>query len=259
MQNTPAPGRPLPRGSTAYGRGKRLEAEGDLRGAYECFIEALMRGDRTDSALKDISNIYVMFGRIEEAIGFLKKNGAFVTNRRGYENLILRLQQELDLEKKTTVTEAMPRSLVLTKLEENENFTTTYMAKIFPNAPKIRRVLIMDTQRALVQFATYSSARKAFNVLSSDERVEWAAKEDEALMEELEKMEDKKEIICMQNRQLQSLPYNLQVFNDERSLVSFYYISDKVVLEIVEKLLFAAISETQINHLATSSPNYNQY
>ena len=239
----------LPGRNSLYGAAKRLEFEGDLRGAFSLYHQAIYYGDRTDSALKDISNIYVMFGRVKEAIEFLKANECYVTNRKGYENLITRLSMELKHQEEDDYV--MPRVLLVevVDFERLGSLTLDLCDRLFPNPAKIRRMLYIDSEglTGLLHFSTYSSARKALQVrkeCDASVRVCWASAADQALMLDLESKEMAEEPVCMHSRRLQRLPEHLAAFDDDRSCVGVYYLSDPVVLASSEKV--AALESSSV-------------
>lgn len=231
----------LPGRNSLYGAAKRLEFEGDLRGAFSLYHQAIYYGDRTDSALKDISNIYVMFGRVKEAIEFLQANECYVTNRKGYENLITRLSMELKHQEEDDYV--MPRVLLVEVVDSTRLGTLTLdlCDRLFPNPAKIRRMLYIDAEglKGLLHFSTYSSARKALQVrkeCDASVRVTWAAAADQALMLDLESKELQEDALCLKSRRLQRLPEHLAAFDDDRSCVAVYHLSDQIVLASSERV-----------------------
>jgi hypothetical protein len=245
----------LPGRNSLYGAAKRLEFEGDLRGAFSLYHQAIYYGDRTDSALKDISNIYVMFGRVKEAIEFLRANECYVTNRKGYENLITRLTMELKHQEEDDYI--MPRVLLVEVVDYARlgSLTLDLCDRLFPNPAKIRRMLYIDGDglKGLLHFSTYSSARKALQVrkeCDSSVRVSWAAAADQALMLDIESKELAEDPVCLFSRRLQRLPEHLAAFDDDRSCVGVYHLSDPIVLSSSERV---AALESSADSSATPS------
>jgi hypothetical protein len=244
----------LPVGDTLYGAAKHLEFSGDLRGALALYVEALCYGDRPDSALKDISNIYVMFGKIAEAEEFLVANECYVTNRKGYQNLLGKLRMELRHQQDEQEQEfIMPRVLLLEVVDEPVRMELC--ARIFPNPGKIRRILRIDERTALVQFSTYSSARKALQSRKIGEGVAitWAETSDQALMMELQNAEVVlQDPRCLAARTMDRLPDPLAAFPDD--FVSVFEVSDPVVIALAEKVETHVSGLEQLRTPSTYAP-----
>ena len=181
-----SPSLPAPKGP--YAQGKRQEYEGDLKGAMSSYFQAMVSGDRADSAMKDIAGLLNMLGRCQEAVDFLKQNERYVENFVGYKNLIDRLLVDLERAEDNTRL-ALPRTLKLEGL--GGSVKLALCDRLFPNPAKIKRIVFLNSQgtKALVHFATHSAARKALGVQGGMKGVEWASSEEEDCMRKLESKE----------------------------------------------------------------------
>lgn len=153
----------LPVNDSLYAKAKRLEYDGDIAGALDLLLRAMQSGDRVDSCMKDIAGLLNMMGRTFEAVEFLKAHQDKVTNRVGYMNLLVRLENELE---RSDVSD-LPRSLTVTVVDKSLGpVTMTLCDRMFPNPAKVRRILYTDEEGYIgaVHFASHSSARKALQV-----------------------------------------------------------------------------------------------
>ncbi|KAF4650784.1 hypothetical protein FOL46_000730, partial [Perkinsus olseni] len=182
----------MPSYDSWYGQAKRLEFDGDLKGAFSAFMEAIARGDRVDSSLKDVAGLLNMVGHVHAAVRFLEDHRGLASNVIGYENLLERLKMEADradvLAASAKVTASsthmpdniIPTTLRITASEDGSSFSVTPYTceRLFPNPHKIRVIIYLNVSRTdcLVDFGTNSAARKALNVpkLVDHYVIEWA-------------------------------------------------------------------------------------
>ncbi|KAF4652060.1 hypothetical protein FOL47_011271 [Perkinsus chesapeaki] len=194
----------MPSYDSWYGQAKRLEFDGDLKGAFSAFMEAIARGDRVDSSLKDVAGLLNMVGHVHAAVRFLEDHRGLASNVIGYENLLQRLKMEADradvlaeAAKVASSSTSMPDTIIPTTLRVTSTTTTPppetvkswsivgaaitpyTCERLFPNPHKIRAIIYLNTSRTdcLVDFGTNSAARKALNVpkLVDDYVIEWAS------------------------------------------------------------------------------------
>jgi len=224
-----------------YGGAKRLEYDGDLKGALTMYQQAMMSGDRADSAMKDIAGLLNMLGRPREAIDFLKDNSRYVENEAGYMNLIERLELELERESAGD----MPRSVLVTLTDASLGPVSLNLCdRLFPNPAKIRRILYLDDEGcvAVVHFATHSAARKAIQVrkVVMSAKTEWASSFEESRLRAIEAKE--KSCTPTECSTVESLPDHLSAFADKATL-PLYASSDPLVIDVTNELLGSAVSD----------------
>ncbi|EER19226.1 hypothetical protein Pmar_PMAR028692 [Perkinsus marinus ATCC 50983] len=189
----------MPSYDSWYGQAKRLEFDGDLKGAFSAFMEAIARGDRVDSSLKDVAGLLNMVGHVHAAVRFLEDHRGLASNVIGYENLLERLKMEADRAdvlaasaKATASSTHMPDNIIPTTLRitaseegcNNDSSSSSHSVtpytceRLFPNPHKIRAIIYLNPSGTdcLVDFGTNSAARKALNVpkLVDHYLIEWA-------------------------------------------------------------------------------------
>ena len=216
-----------------YGGAKRLEYDGDIKGALNMYHQAMVAGDRADSAMKDIAGLLNMLGRSREAIHFLKANSAYVENKTGYHNLLERLELELEREAGSDIPRAV---LVAVQDPQLGPVSLSLCDRLFPNPAKIRRILLLDNNGsvAVVQFATHSAARKAIAVkkLGLSASSDWASAFDERRLRLLETKEKEGCRVATVER----LPDHLAAFADSSEII-IYSSTDAAVISVTNEIL----------------------
>ncbi len=181
----------LPLNDSLYAKAKRLEYDGDISGAMDMLFKAMHTGDRVDSCMKDIAGLLNMMGRTYEAVEFLKAHQDKVTNKVGYSNLLIRLQNDLE---RSEVSE-LPRSLTVKVTNKSLGAVTMGLCdRLFPNPSKVRRILHTDDEGYVgaIHFASHSSARKAMQVQKNcidQVFCSWSSLYTDARLRMLEKLE----------------------------------------------------------------------
>jgi hypothetical protein len=181
----------LPTANTLYATAKRLEYDGDIAGALDILYQAMQAGERIDSCMKDIAGLLNMMGRTGEAIEFLKAHEDKVTNKVGYSNLLVRLENDLARD-----SSDLPRGITIIVVDQSLGPVTIALCdRLFPNPAKIRRILYTDDSGYIgtVHFASHSSARKALQIQKTfPEQLtcNWANMYTEGLLRKLEHIEN---------------------------------------------------------------------
>ena len=218
-----------------YGGAKRLEYDGDIKGALNMYHQAMVAGDRADSAMKDIAGLLNMLGRTREAIHFLKSNSAYVENKTGFHNLLERLELEQERESGFDIPRAV---LVVVQDAQLGPVSLSLCDRLFPNPAKIRRILLLDAEGsvAAVHFATHSAARKAIQVkkVGLSASADWASGFDERRLRVLEARE--KEGCFGGVAHVERLPEHLSAFADSSEL-PVYSSTESVVIQVTNELL----------------------
>lgn len=154
-------------------------------------FKSMHLGDRVDSCMKDIAGLLNMMGRTHDAVEFLKAHQDKVTNKVGYSNLLVRLQNDLE---RSEISE-LPRSLTVKVVNQSLGpVTMTLCDRLFPNPAKVRRILHTDNEGYIgaIHFASHSSARKAMQVQkNSPDQVccAWSSLYTDARLRMLERLE----------------------------------------------------------------------
>lgn len=80
----------VPRGSNPYARAKRVQLiEKDLDRAAQLFHQAIDQGDNVESAVKDLAQVLVRQGHIQQAIEFLQKNRKRIRDQQSIDNMLI--------------------------------------------------------------------------------------------------------------------------------------------------------------------------
>ena len=218
-----------------YGGAKRLEYDGDIKGALAMYHKAMISGDRADSAMKDIAGLLNMLGKTKEAIEFLKCNSSYVENKVGYTNLIGRLE----IEQERDAGADIPRSVMISVNDPSLGAVSLALCdRLFPNPAKIRRILFLedDGSVAAVHFATHSAARKAIQVkkVVMSVTTDWCSSFEERRMRAIEEKENKESREDCIN--VEQVPEHLAAFADVSAL-PLYYPTDALVIQVTNELL----------------------
>lgn len=175
---------PMPKTNSVYKQAKKAEYDGDYETAMQLYIRAIDLNDRAESAVKDYAGLLHMRGKTKEAIGFLEERGDRFKTTAGFKNLLSQLQAFIS----TTETDRrdLPK-LVYVAIEGDMKMRISYttMASLFPNHLKVSKITFVNpllddhgvpqSDKALVEFASHSAARKALNVTKHNSiRCLWA-------------------------------------------------------------------------------------
>jgi tetratricopeptide (TPR) repeat protein len=170
---------PIPRADSVYKQAKKAEYEGDFEKAMNLYLLAIEKRDRSDSAIKDYAGLLHMRGRTQEAIDFLEKcsKADLVRSSAGFKNLINQLKAYISNFSAGAESERrdLPRQLYVAVGEDlRVRICLSSLSSLFPNHLKVSRIVyinpLLDDQgrpfsdRALIEFASHSAARKALLV-----------------------------------------------------------------------------------------------
>lgn len=88
----------IPKGDNPYARAKRAQLiEKDLEKAKKFFNEAIIKGDNTESAIKDLAAILIQLNRPNEAVELIELNKHRIRNQESLDNLLINLYQNAKL------------------------------------------------------------------------------------------------------------------------------------------------------------------
>lgn len=167
------PLQPLPRGDSAYAKAKKAEyTEKNLGKAEHFYKAAIQRGERIESAVKDLAGVLHQQGKTREACDFLQKyRKLFTDDQTKYDNLLQNLQKQV-----IPSGNCLNKSLRLSGFADN--VSTEDVKKLFRNSKRIRDVQTLreDGQFFIVlKFASHSAARKTLEGFHCWEqhKVEW--------------------------------------------------------------------------------------
>jgi hypothetical protein len=169
---------PIPKTDSIYKQAKKAEYEGNYEIAMELYLSAIDHRDRTDSAIKDYAGLLHMRGKTQEAIDFLENcsRADMVKSTAGFRNLINQLKSFQDSFSSTEPDKRdLPRLLYVTIGDGiNVRISSATLPSLFPNHLKVLKMVyinpILDdhdcpiSDRALIEFASHSAARKALLV-----------------------------------------------------------------------------------------------
>ena len=147
---------PVPRGDSAYARAKKAEyIERDLEKAEHLYKFAIMRGERVDSAVKDLAGVLHQQGKTKEACEFLEQyRYLFLSDLNKYDNLLINLQKQV-----------VPTGNCLNKALKVSNLPSEcgaeYVSSLFKNPSRVQEIDYQEDHHcAVVKFASHSAARK---------------------------------------------------------------------------------------------------
>ncbi len=85
----------VPKGSNPYAQAKRAQLiEKDLERAIQLFKESIKRKDNLESAIKDLSQLYMQLGKNQEAEDILIQNKTKLKNQHALESLLITVYQK---------------------------------------------------------------------------------------------------------------------------------------------------------------------
>ena len=169
---------PIPKTDSIYKQAKKAEYEGNYEIAMELYLSAIDKRDRTDSAIKDYAGLLHMRGKTQEAIDFLENcsRADMVKSTAGFRNLINQLKsfQNSFLSSEPDKRD-LPRLLYVTIGDGiNVRISSATLPSLFPNHLKVLKIVFINplldehdcpfSDRALIEFASHSAARKALLV-----------------------------------------------------------------------------------------------
>ena len=168
---------PLPKGNSPYAMAKRAEyIQKDLELAKHYYRLALKRGDRGESAIKDIASILHQEGLTTQACDFLSEHQAYFKDHKKFENLLTSLQKQI-----IPSENCLKRILKLYPVTEQANAES--VRNLFKNSIRVLEVEFhfQNNQRAaFLKFQSHSSARKTLEGLLNwdHQKVEWVSQQE---------------------------------------------------------------------------------
>lgn len=147
---------PVPRGDSAYARAKKAEyIDRDLEKAEHFYKLAIMRGERVDSAVKDLAGVLHQQGKTKEACEFLEQyRYLFLSDLNKYDNLLLNLQKQV-----VPTGNCLNKALKISSLPVD--CSSDYIASLFKNPSRLLEIdLHLEDKFAILKFASHSAARK---------------------------------------------------------------------------------------------------
>ena len=183
---------PVPKTNTIYTQAKRAEYDGNYELALSLYVRAIAENDRAESAIKDYAGLLHMRGSTKEAISFMEERNARFRTCSGYQNLLKQMKEALD--RVADVGRDLSRT-ILVSIEETGTCPSYIELKtlstMFPNSLKITKLVFINPhsdrisgnmiargERALIEFASHSAARKAL-MINKHESIKcfWAPKD----------------------------------------------------------------------------------
>ena len=156
FESVPKTSYPVPRGDSAYARAKKAEyIERDLERAEHFYKLAIMRGERVDSAVKDLAGVLHQQGKTKEACEFLEQyRYLFLSDLNKYDNLLLNLQKQV-----IPTGNCLNKALKISGLPAD--CETDYITGLFKNPSRVQEIEVhKEDNFALIKFASHSAARK---------------------------------------------------------------------------------------------------
>lgn len=164
---------PLPRGDSSYAKAKKAEyTEKNLAKAEFYYKAAIERGERIESAVKDLAGVLHQQGKTREACDLLRQHrGLFMDDQTKYDNLLQNLQKQV-----IPSGNCLNKSLRLSGF--SEGVSADDIKRLFRNARRIREVEFLHEAGqffVVLKFASHSAARKTLEGFHSwdQHKVEW--------------------------------------------------------------------------------------
>ena len=168
---------PIPRGNSPYALAKRAEyEEKDLAKAEEYYKQAILQGERVESAIKDLASVMHQQGKTKDACEFLRKHrDQFASDFTKFENLLINLEKQV-----IPTGNCLNKYLKISGL--TKNCTEKHIKRLFKNPARVVDIsflveMVDTTQNryAVVKFASHSAARKTLEGFHHWEKykVEW--------------------------------------------------------------------------------------
>ena len=164
---------PIPKGDSPYALAKKAEyIEKDLFKAELYYKQAIIEGDRVESAIKDLAGVVHQQGKTLEAIQILKENKhLFDSDPIKYENLLQNLKRQV-----VQKGNRLNKFLKLSPLPLEVTLDTVLC--LFSNTKRISDIELYNEGShiyAILKFSTHSAARKTLESFVGWEnfKVEW--------------------------------------------------------------------------------------
>lgn len=165
---------PLPKGNSPYAMAKRAEyIQKDLELAKHYYKLAIKRGDRGESAIKDIASILHQEGLTSQACEFLSEHQNSFKDHKKFENLLTSLQKQI-----VPSENCLKRILKIVSVSDSASADS--IKNLFKNSARVLDVEFHyhNNQRAaFLKFQSHSSARKTLEGLLDwdQQKIEWVS------------------------------------------------------------------------------------
>uniref|UniRef100_A0A7S3IAJ8 RRM domain-containing protein n=1 Tax=Fabrea salina TaxID=342563 RepID=A0A7S3IAJ8_9CILI len=164
---------PIPRKESPYAWAKRAEyIEKDLAKAEYYYKEAIARGERVVSAIKDLAGVLHQQGKTQQACELLEMyRPLFLNKEASYNNLLSSLQKQLN-----PTGSSLNKNIKVSGLPHSAD--CEFVRQLFSNDLRIKEVEIESEGVAVLKFSSHSAARKTVDTYKEKEGVyilEWVS------------------------------------------------------------------------------------
>ena len=170
---------PIPRGNTSYALAKRAEyEEKNLYKAETLYKQAILEGERVESALKDLASVLHQQGKTQDACELLKKHSeSLSSDPTKFQNLPINLEKQV-----IPSGNCLNKCLRISGLSQNT--TESHVRKLFKNSTRILDIVIhlgieyeSIVRYAILKFPSHSAARKTLESFHHWDRysIEWVS------------------------------------------------------------------------------------
>ncbi|OMJ96256.1 hypothetical protein SteCoe_220 [Stentor coeruleus] len=170
---------PIPKGETPYALAKSAEyLHRDLDLAENYYYQAITKGDRIESAVKDLASLLHQRGKTKQACEILEKyQHHFKHDYEKYTNLYNTLKKQID-----SKGNCQNKNLRISNLSKNDNQKT--ILSFFSNSIRIQKITISQEEIdgktiffGILKFNSHSSARKTLETFHHWDKykVEWVS------------------------------------------------------------------------------------
>jgi hypothetical protein len=150
---------PLPKGQSFYASAKHAEyLLKDLEKAEYFYLQAILSGDRKESAVKDLASLLHQKGKTQDACRVLERfSNSIHSNPEKLKNLYTSLKKHLQ------TSEKQPKTLKLSGFHSKPSKFEVF--SLFENSSRIRSIEFLGFS-VLISFPSHSSARKTLESFS---------------------------------------------------------------------------------------------
>lgn len=150
---------PLPKGQSFYALAKHAEyLLKDLERAEYFYLQAIVNGDRKESAVKDLASLLHQKGKTQDACRVLERfSSSIKTNPEKLKNLYISLQKHLQ------TSEKQPKALKVSGFHSKPSNFEVF--SLFENSSRIKTIENIGSS-VLISFPSHSSARKTLESFS---------------------------------------------------------------------------------------------
>lgn len=170
---------PIPRGNTSYALAKLAEyKEKNLYKAETLYKQAILEGERVESALKDLASVLHQQGKTQDACELLKKHSeSLSSDPTKFQNLLINLEKQV-----VPSGNCLNKYLRISGLSQHTN--EAHIRKLFKNSTRILDIVIhlgieyeSIVRYAILKFPSHSAARKTLESFHHWDRyrIEWVS------------------------------------------------------------------------------------